>query len=86
MNKILHVLTTILEFIVAPFNVIIKSNGVGLTSNKWLKAWVIFLVAVLFVVIGIIFYYRSYLFKNKFRYSNNSFLLSITFMKPALAT
>lgn len=62
MNKILHVLTTILEFIVAPFNVIIKSNGVGLTSNKWLKAWVIFLVAVLFVVIGIIFYYRSYLF------------------------
>ena len=62
MKKFLRVLTFILELIVAPFNIIIKSNGVGLSTNKWLKAWVIFLVAIALVVLGIMYYYKSYLF------------------------
>ena len=62
MKKFLRVLTFILELIVAPFNIIIKSNGVGLSTNKWLKAWVIFLVAIALVAIGIVYYYKSYLF------------------------
>ncbi len=62
MKKFLRVLTFILELIVAPFNIIIKSNGVGLSTNKWLKAWVIFLVAIALVILGIMYYYKSYLF------------------------
>ena len=62
MKKFLRVLAFILELIVAPFNIIIKSNGVGLSTNKWLKAWVIFLVAIALVILGIVYYYKSYLF------------------------
>ena len=62
MKKILHALFIFLEILVAPFNVIIKSNGVGLSSNKWLKAWVIFLVAIVLVAISLLYYYRDYFF------------------------
>lgn len=62
MNKFIHVLQLIFEAIVAPFNVIIKSNGFGLESPRWLKPLVIFLVAIIIVAIGVLFYYREYIF------------------------
>ena len=62
MNKILRVLRIILETIVAPFNVIIKSNGIGLESNRWTKAWIIFIVALITVALLLLFYYRGYIF------------------------
>ncbi len=62
MNKFLRGLKIFFEFLVAPFNVIIKSNGIGLESNKWLKAWIIFIVAILVVALGLLFYYRTYFY------------------------
>lgn len=61
-NKVWHVIKNILEIIVAPFNVFIKSNGLGLESNKWGKAVVIFLVALVTIVVLLLFYYRVYIF------------------------
>ncbi len=62
MKKILKVLRNILEIITAPFNVFIKSNGIGLESNKWTKAWVIFIVALAATTIMLLYYYRVYIF------------------------
>ena len=62
MNKFLRILRLILETIVAPFNVIIKSNGIGLESNRWTKAWIIFIVAIVTVILLLLFYYRGYIF------------------------
>ena len=60
MNKFLHILRLFFEILVAPFNVFIKSNGVGLENSRWTKAWVIFLVAIVLVALLVLFYYRQY--------------------------
>ena len=63
MNKILHALQIFFEALFAPFNLIIKSNGFGLESPRWLKPWVIFLVAIVTIGLIVLFYYREYIFK-----------------------
>lgn len=63
MNKFLHALQIFFEALFAPFNVIIKSNGFGLESPRWLKPWVIFLVAIVAIGLIVLFYYREYIFK-----------------------
>ena len=60
MNKFLHILRLFFETLVAPFNVFIKSNGVGLENSRWTKAWVIFLVAIVLVTLLVLFHYRQY--------------------------
>ncbi len=62
MRKILSIFKAFLEIIVAPFNVIIKSNGIGLDNTKWTKAWVIFIVAALVVAGLVLYYYSDYIF------------------------
>lgn len=63
MNKFLHALQIFFEALFAPFNLIIKSNGFGLESPRWLKPWVIFLVAIVAIGLIVLFYYREYIFK-----------------------
>ena len=62
MNKFLRILRLIFETIVAPFNVIIKSNGIGLESNKWTKAWIIFIVESLIIFLLLLYYYKDYFY------------------------
>ena len=62
MRKILSIFKAFLEIIVAPFNVIIKSNGIGLDNTRWTKAWVIFIVAAIVVTGLVLYYYSDYIF------------------------
>ena len=63
MNKVKKILLLILEIITAPFNALIKSNGVSVDSNKWTKPLVIFGIALVLVICMILLCYRSYIFK-----------------------
>jgi len=63
MNKVKKVLLLILEIITAPFNALVKSNGVSVDSNKWTRPLVIFGIALVLVAVMALICYRSYIFK-----------------------
>ena len=63
MNKVKKILLLILEIITAPFNALIKSNGLSVDSNRWTKPLIIFGIALVVVVVMVLFNYRTYIFK-----------------------
>ena len=63
MNKFKKILLLILEIITAPFNALVKSNGVSVDSNKWTRPLVIFGIALVLVAVMALICYRSYIFK-----------------------
>ena len=63
MNKVKKILLLILEIITAPFNALIKSNGLSVDSNRWTKPLIIFCIAIAVVVVMILVSYRTYIFK-----------------------
>ena len=63
MNKVKKILLLILEIITAPFNALVKSNGLSVDSNRWTKPLVIFGIAIALVVVMVLICYRTYIFK-----------------------
>ena len=63
MNKVKKVLLLILEIITAPFNALVKSNGLSVDSNRWTKPLIIFGIAIALVVVMVLICYRTYIFK-----------------------
>jgi archaellum biogenesis protein FlaJ (TadC family) len=63
MNKFKKILLLILEIITAPFNALVKSNGLSVDSNRWTKPLIIFGIAIVLVVVMVLICYRTYIFK-----------------------